>query len=455
MKTTLLYVMALAFLLGGCASEEQEASGWDDAARARLAEEVRAEFWHAWTGYKQHAWGHDGLKPLSNGYYDWYEVPFYMTALDALDTMLLMGLDDEATATQRFLLDSLAFDQDVFVQTFEVTIRLLGGLLSAHQMTGEPRFLDLAENLATRLMPAFESPTGMPYRLVNLETGAVRDSISNPAEVGTLLLEFGTLSTLTGNPVFYRKAKQALVEVYRRRSDIGLVGERINVETGAWTSTTSHIGGLIDSYYEYLLKCWLLFEDEDCKQMWDTSRAAVHRYLAYDAETGFWYGRVDMETGALDAPEFGALDAFFPAVLVLDGDLERARRLQDAAFTMWTAFGVEPERVNYRTMQVVHPAYYLRPENIESAYYLFHATGDPVYLDMGTVYLESLKTHCRTASGYAELESVVTKTKRDRMESFFLAETLKYLYLLFAPPETLDLDAIVFNTEAHPLRKTW
>src|SRR4030095_15600714 len=114
------------------------------------------------------------------------------------------------------------------VQNFEITIRLLGGLLSNYQLTGDKRLLTLAEDLGNRLSPVFDSPTGMPYRYVNLRTGKVRDPISNPAETGTLLLEFGTLSKLTGKSIFYDKAKRALVETYKRRSSIGLVGEWIN-----------------------------------------------------------------------------------------------------------------------------------------------------------------------------------------------------------------------------------
>ena len=79
------------------------------------------------------------------------------------------------------------------------------------------------------------------------------------AEVGTLLLEFGTLSKLTHKPIYYDKAKNALVQLYKRRSKIGLVGDEIDVETGEWTSRASHVGGAIDSYYEYLLKCARLF----------------------------------------------------------------------------------------------------------------------------------------------------------------------------------------------------
>src|SRR5438067_306832 len=129
---------------------------------------------------------------------------------------------------------------------------------------GEKRLLGLPDDLGTRLLPAFNAPTGLPYVYVNLRTGHVRDPVSNPAETGTLLLEFGTLSKLTGKPVFYEKAKRALVETYKRRSPVGLVGASINVETGKWMDSDSHISGGVDSYYEYRWKCWLLFGDKDC-----------------------------------------------------------------------------------------------------------------------------------------------------------------------------------------------
>src|SRR6185295_2027079 len=128
------------------------------------ANQVKAEFMHAWSGYKKYAWGHDDLNPLSKTYHDWYAQPLLMTPVDALDTMWLMGFKDEYAKTQRYVLDTLSFDKDLSVQNFEVTIRLLGGLLSNYQLSGDKRFLQLAEDLGNRLLPAFDSPTGMPYR---------------------------------------------------------------------------------------------------------------------------------------------------------------------------------------------------------------------------------------------------------------------------------------------------
>jgi len=315
--------------------------------------------------------------------------------------------------------------------------------------------LNLAEDLGNRLLPAFDSPTGMPYMYVNLKTGKTRGAVSNPAEIGTLLIEFGALSKLTGKPVFYDKAKRALVELYNRRSKIGLVGSAINVETGEWTDPASHISGGIDSYYEYLLKASILFDDKDCQRMWKTSIDAVNKYLADTTHGGLWYSQVDMNTGKRLSTHYGGLDAFFPAVLARAGDLDRARRLQESSYKMWTTFGIEPEEMDYSNFKIVHAAYPLRPEIMESGYYLYFYTRDPRYLEMASTFIGSLVHYCKTSSGYAALASVETREKKDSMESFFLAETLKYLYLTFAPRETLDLNKVVFNTEAHPIQKTW
>jgi hypothetical protein len=252
--------------------------------------------------------------------------------------------------------------------------------------------------------------------------------------------------------VYFEAAKRALTEVYRRRSPIGLVGENIDVETGAWTSRDSHVGGYIDSYYEYLLKCDRLFGDADCASMWRASIAAVNKYVADESTGSLWYGTVNMDTGARTGTTYGSLQAFFPALLALGGDLARARRLQESGYRMWALHGIEPEELNYKTMTVTGAGYQLRPEIVESAYYLYHYTRDPRYLEMGQRMFEDLVKYCRTDAGYTVLRNVVTKEQGDRMHSFLLAETFKYFYLLFEPG-AIDFDRVVFNTEAHPIRR--
>jgi mannosidase alpha-like ER degradation enhancer 2 len=420
-----------------------------------LADSVRSEFLHAWNGYKQYAWGHDALKPLSKRPHDWYGQSLLLTPVDAFDTMVLMGLKKEAAEAKQLILDSLSFDRNIEVQTFEIVIRLLGGLISAYQLDGDPRFLSLAEDLGHRLLPIFDTPTGMPYRYVNLKTGALRDSINNPAEIGTLMLEFGTLSKLTGNPEYYRKSKLGIVQVFNHRSRVGLVGETINVVNGEWKRTSSHIGAYIDSYYEYLFKSWLLFGDADFKRMWDSSIDSVNKYLADTTYGGLWYGHAEMNSGKRSATRYGSLEAFMPALLALSGDVKRAAALQSSGEQMWNLYGIEPEELDYASMKVTAKEYYLRPEIIESAFYLYRSTGDEHYRKMGEGFFRSLVKYCRTEAGFAYLKDVVTKQQADGMESFFFAETMKYFYLLFAPKEAFDLNAIVLTTEAHPIRKTW
>lgn len=436
--------------------------------RKAMSASVKAEFLHAWNGYKKYCWGRDDLKPLSKTCRDWYGTPVLMTPVDSLDSLYILGFKKEADATREYIVKNLSFDKDIDVQNFEITIRILGGLLSSYQITGDKRLLALADDLGTRLLPVFKSPTGLPYKFVNLTTGKTKGAISNPAETGTLLIEFGTLSKLTGKTIYYEKAKRALVETYNRRSKIGLVGTNINVETGKWTNTETHVSAEIDSYYEYLLKCAMLFGDAECRTMWEDSISKVNTYLADEGANmsrrnvnapmivgDLWYGRADMNTGKRTATTTGALDAFFPGVLALDGDLNRARALQGSMFKMWQANGIEPEVYDYRSGKVIDAGYPLRPEIVESTYVLYQLTRDPKYLAMGKQMFDDFVKYCRTDEAYAGLKSVVTKEKADYMHSFVLAETFKYFYLLFADDKALDFKNVVFNTEAHPIRRTW
>jgi len=439
----------------GAAMDARPPSASDLPPDAEMAAAVKAEFLHAWNGYLAHARGYDALKPLSRTGRNWYGASLVMTPVDAFDTMLLMEMEDEAAEAKAMILEDLSFDHDVPVQVFEMTIRLLGGLLTAYQMDGDPRLLGLATDLADRMLPAFESATGMPYVRVNLRTGEKIQAVNNPAEIGTLMLEFGALSRMTGDPRYYDAAKAGIRAVFDRRSELGLVGTTLDVESGEWQNTSSHLSGRIDSYYEYLLKAWLLFGDRDFLDMWEASIDPVNLYLTDEVDGRLWYGQTDMHTGLRTATRFGALDAFWPGVLALGGDLERAERLMASVYLMWTAFDVEPEQMDYATMEVVHGGYPLRPEALESAYILYTLTGDARYKAMGWDIFQRIVRWCRNEVGYAHLRDVRTKEKADDMESFFLAETLKYAYLLFAPPETLDFSQVVFNTEAHPLRRTW
>ncbi|MDP4282591.1 MAG: glycoside hydrolase family 47 protein, partial [Bacteroidota bacterium] len=185
-----------------------------DQMKTDECKKVKAACIYAWNGYKQYAQGYDAFKPLSHQGYNWYDTSLCMTPVDAFDTFILMGLRKEAHEAKNLIFSRMNLDVDQEIQLFEVSIRVMGGLLSAYEMDGDQRFLQLAHDLGNRLLPAFSSPTGMPYRFVNLKTGMTRDEKSNPAEIGTYLLEFGKLTQYTGDSIYYKTAKKAAFEVY-------------------------------------------------------------------------------------------------------------------------------------------------------------------------------------------------------------------------------------------------
>jgi len=421
--------------------------------KKEMREKVVEATKHAWEGYRQFAWGYDDLQPLTKKGKNWYKHSLLMTPVDAFDTFILMGMRTESEEAKQLIFSQLKFDVDNEVQLFEITIRLLGGLQSAYELDGDKRFLSLAKDLAERLLPAFKTATGMPCRFVHLQTGALRDSINNPAEIGTLMLEFGKLSMLTGNKKYYDVAKKAIMEVYKRKSKIGLVGLQINVINGNWTNTESAIGAYIDSYYEYLFKSWKLFGDKDFKTAWDVHQKAIQRYLISKQDSGWFLKHVDMNTGMEMSSAYGALDAFYAGLCAYSGDISSATQIQKANYYMWRNFNIEPEEFDFRTNKILSAYYVLRPENLESCFYLYRFTNDDNYLWMGKRMVDDIMEHCRTDVGYASLKNVQTFEKANSMQSFFFAETLKYAFILFSDKSILNLDKTVLNTEAHPFKK--
>nr|NQU90219.1 glycoside hydrolase family 47 protein [Bacteroidota bacterium] len=348
-KTRYLILFGIIFIFTGCVPKQSENKA------SKLANEVKAEFVRSWNAYKTYAWGHDVLLPLSKSYQDWYEESLHISPIDAYSTMKVMGLDSLAKEVENYVIDSVSWDKDLFVKTFEVNIRILGGLLAMYEYTGNEEILKKTEDFGKRMLKAFDSPTGIPYYWFNLKTGEAKGERINVAEAATYMLEMGILSYYTKNPVYYQAAKKANLAIWERVSDIKLVGENIDVETGEWLNETSHICAGIDSYYEYLLKSYILFGDADIKPIWDQSIAAVHTYLAEESDTSFWYKRVNRHTGEKltnpinpnnpDIMEGGIVtlyDAFFPALLVLNNDLVRAEKNQDTWNWLWNRYGLEP-----------------------------------------------------------------------------------------------------------------
>lgn len=447
MKKTILYL--LIPLVISCTTVTQQ----PQQPETPLFEEIKQETQRTWQAYQQYAWGFDVLLPISKSAENWYEKPLYISPIDAYSTLKVMGLDEDAERIERYVADSIDFDKDIFVKVFEVNIRVLGGLLAMYQYTGNEKILGQAKDFGDRLLPAFGSPTGIPYFWVNLKTGEVKGDVINVAEAGTYTFEMGILSYYTQNPTYYQAAKKATLAVFNRRSDIGLVGEVINVETGEWLDKTSHICACIDSYYEYLYKTWVMFGDPDIKSIWDESIVAVNKFLPEEKDSLLWYGRVNMDTGERTSSRVTLYDAFFPAVLALSGDIARAERLQKTFHWLWNKYGLEPMSYDNAAGKSNYPVYDLNPEIIESAFYLYHFTGKEIYRDMAKKYWQDIMQYCRTDIAFTAIENVKTKEKRDYMATYFLAETLKYFYLIFSDNPEVNPDDYVFSTEAHNFKK--
>ena len=464
LKKWSLLILMVVFVIS-CNNSPKETTNEEMAID--LAQEVKSEFIRSWEGYKKYAWGHDVLLPISKGYQDWYEESLHISPIDAYSTMKVMGLDEYAEEVENYVIDSISWDKDLFVKTFEVNIRILGGLLAMYEYTGDQRILDKTEEFGEKMLAAFDSPTGMPYYWFNLKTGEAKGSQINVAEAASYMMEMGVLSYYTKNPIYYQAAKKANLAVWERVSDIHLVAELIDVETGEWKHSTSHICAGIDSYYEYLFKAYLLFGDEDLKPIWEKSIHAINTYLVDESDTSFWYRRVDMHTGEKqtkfmyadnnDIREGGIVtlyDAFFPAVLALSGDIESAEKSQATWDWLWNQYGLEPMIYDYDAAVPTYPVYDLNPEIIESAYYLLHFTGKKVYQDMIEQYWADIMKYCRTDVAFSSIADVQTMEKKDYMPTFFFAETMKYFYLAFSMGNgAFNLDDYVFNTEAHPFKK--
>ncbi|KAF6719435.1 Endoplasmic reticulum mannosyl-oligosaccharide 1,2-alpha-mannosidase [Oryzias melastigma] len=228
---------------------------------ASRLEAVRDAFRHAWKGYKEYAWGHDELKPISKSFSEWFGLG--LTLVDSLDTMWILGLKEEFAEAKSWVEKELSFDKNVDVNLFETTIRVLGGLLSTHHLTGEQVFLEKAKDLGSRLMPAFRTPSKIPYSDVNIGKGTAHPprwtSDSTVAEVTSIQLEFRELSHLTQDPQYQEVVNEVskLVHQLPGKHD-GLVPMFINTNSGQFSHKgVFTLGARADSYYEYLLKQWI------------------------------------------------------------------------------------------------------------------------------------------------------------------------------------------------------
>ena len=424
------------------------------------SEEIKHETLRTWAAYKKYAWGYDVLLPLTKKGYNWYHESLGISPIDAYSTLSVMGLEDEAKEIEEYAL-SKDWDQDVYVQVFEVNIRILGGLLAIYDDTKNPEILKQAIDFGDRLLPAFNSPTGIPYHSVNLRTGATsgnrgegKGNVVNTAQAATYLFEFGILSYYSKNPKYYQAAKKASSAIFQRNSKIGLPGDFINVETGQWMNDWSYLQAGMDAYYEYLFKSNYLFPDPDIEDMWEFSLEKIYKYYSETYNGKQFYACVNMHSGEVVKRSVSLYDAFFPAVQVLHGDVEQAEKNMETWDWLWDKNGLLPTQYMYDADSIIFANSELNPEIVESAYYLNQITGKQVYLDMIYKYWSDINSCCRDEVAFHAVKDVRTMEAKDYLATYFYAETLKYFYLAVLDKNTFDFNEYVFNTEAHPFRKS-
>lgn len=465
---------------------------FSEETRLEMVEEAKRMFRFGYDGYMTYAFPKDELNPIDcTGRGPDYDNPnninindvlgdYSLTLVDSLDTLAIMRNASEFKRAVKLVLEHVSFDKNNIIQVFEANIRLLGALLSAHllimdeeQPFGDLRppgysgeLLKLSRDLAMRLLPAFkDTRTGIPYPRVNLRSGVPHGVSTHTctAGAGSLLLEFGVLSRLLSESSFETVARRATRALWSLRAkDTGLLGNIVDVNTGEWVGKMSGIGAGLDSFYEYLLKTYILFGDVEDYQMFNESYALIKQYMRKGrplCNEGCGehpvYVNVNMQDGStsVDSLWIDSLQASFSGIQVLTGDIEEAICSHALYYAIWRRFGALPERFNWLRASPELFFYPLRPELIESTYLLYQATKNPFYLHVGRDILISLNNHTKAACGYATIHNVQDKSLEDRMESFFLSETCKYLYLLFdvENPVNKRFAKYVFTTEGHIL----
>ncbi|KAK1938174.1 Endoplasmic reticulum mannosyl-oligosaccharide 1 [Phytophthora citrophthora] len=441
---------------------------------------------HAWNGYRKYAdWQDYLLMPFLGGR-SVYGHDMALTTVDSLDTLFLMGLHDEfdeASAWVKANLSEVMF-QSSTVSFFEITIRSLGGLLSAYYLSGEQHFLDLATSLGRSLQMGFTCDNFIPCRSVDLKDHV---SYNEPplSEAGTFQLEFSYLAHATKDESFMTEVKSVntlLINLVRMNYPNGLIPVYMDWRgMKALPGSDISIGALGDSHYEYLLKQWLLTgkQDNQLRDMYVTAVSGIQtELLGYSYPSKYAFIGKKNFLGELE-PAMEHLTCFVPGMLALGyfhgmptSHLELAKELTETCVQMYlqSQSGLSPEKTQFATpvdpnnpnqdprpeLSTIPDQDYniLRPETVESLMILYRVTGEETYREYGRTIMESFENHSKVESGGYRSTSNVWNgnptTKLGAMESFFIAETLKYLFLLFSDDTILPLDEIVFNTEAHP-----
>lgn len=434
---------------------------------------------HAWTGYVNHAWGSNELRPISKRGHTasiFGASSSGATVVDALDTLYIMGMKDEFERARKWVAMSLSFNHASDVSVFETTIRFLGGLLSAYAFSGDEVFKVKAKELGDKLLPAFNTPTGIPWAMVNLASGSGHNwgwasgGCSILAELGTLHLEFVYLSKITGQPIYAQKVNKVREFLNQIEKPNGLYPNFLNPRSGVWGSHHVSLGALGDSFYEYLIKSWVMTGETDnvARRMYDKAVEAIDSMLVRKSSPSNLTYIAEYKFGRLEH-KMDHLACFTPGMFLLGAKgsknekhfINLAAELANTCHESYrkTATGIGPEAFRFEgpheavAIRGGERYYILRPEVVEGYFYMWRFTHEPKYREWAWEAAQNIDKYCRVGVGFSGIKDVGTTsvTHDDVQQSFFLAETLKYLYLTFSEDTLLPLNHWVFNTEAHPL----
>lgn len=445
----------------------------NDPVSVQRRDKVKNAMIHAWSSYEKYAWGRDELQPETKSGVDSFG-GLGATIVDSLDTLYIMGLDDQFQRAREWVANSLDFNKNYDASVFETTIRVVGGLLSSYDLSGDKVFLEKAKDIADRLLPAWNTPTGIPFNIINLAHGNPHnpgwtggDSVL--ADSGTEQVEFIALSQRTGDPKYKQKVENVILELNKTFPEDGLLPIYINPYREAKSYATITFGAMGDSFYEYLLKVWIQGNKtaavKHYREMWEKSMKGLLSLVRRTTPSSFTY--ICEKTGNSLIDKMDELACFAPGMIALgssgyppDESQKFLSLAEELAWTCYNFYQSTPTKLageNYffnagQDMNVGTSWNILRPETVESLFYLWRLTGNKTYQEWGWNIFEAFEKNSRVESGYVGLKDVNTGVKDNMMQSFFLAETLKYFYLLFSPPSVIPLDEWVFNTEAHPIR---
>ncbi|KAL6972573.1 mannosyl-oligosaccharide alpha-1,2-mannosidase [Sarracenia purpurea var. burkii] len=445
----------------------------DDPIDIQRREKVKYAMIHAWNSYEKYAWGQDELQPQTKNGVDSFG-GLGATLIDSLDTLYIMGLNEQFQRAREWVANTSDFNRNYDASVFETTIRVVGGLLSTYDLSGDKVFLEKAKDIADRLLPAWNTPSGIPYNIINLAQGNARNpgwtgGNSILADSATEQLEFIALSQRTGDPKYQQKVENVIAVLNKTFPADGLLPIYINPHRGTPSHSTITFGAMGDSFYEYLLKVWIQGNRTAAvnhfREMWERSMEGLLSLVRRTTPSSFAY--ICEKNGNTLIDKMDELACFAPGMIALGasgyGPEDSHKFLSLAEELAWTCYNFyqsTPTKLageNYffhggQDLSVGTSWNILRPETVESLFYLWRLTGNKTYQEWGWNIFEAFEKNSHVESGYVGLKDVNTGVKDNMMQSFFLAETLKYLYLLFSPPSVISLDEWVFNTEAHPLK---